>query len=134
MSDSLPILYQKIAEMTGASCASGKDECAKFAGRTYRCCDRKYCEEAARFAKEAYGVELQPTGNPDLPFMSERGCVAAPHLRPICAMHCCTWSWAPQSHIEHDEQKGREYVQLREEILAEAKKQGKEPPINFDVD
>lgn len=127
MPDDLPILYQKIAGITGSLCASGKDECAKFSDRKYRCCDHKYCEEAVRFAREKYGVELQRTNNPDLPFMGDNGCTVAPHLRPICAMHVCTWSWAPKSHIEHDEQKSREYMELYYRIKDEEQKQGKEP-------
>jgi hypothetical protein len=116
MADPLPILYQKIADMTGSSCANGKDECEKFAGNKYRCCERQYCEMARTFAKEKYGIDLQDTGNPDLPFMGENGCTVAPHLRPICALHVCTWSWAAQSHIQHDEQKKTEYMELRRQI------------------
>lgn len=134
MSDLLPILYQKIASMTASLCESGADECAQFSSRKYRCCERKYCEEARRFALEKYGIELQDTGNPELPFMGEQGCTVAPHLRPICAMHVCTWSWAGKSHIQHDKQKGWEYMALREQILEEARREDKEPPIGFDVD
>jgi len=48
-----------------------------------------YCEEAIRYAKEDWNVDLQPTGHPKLPLMGPTGCTAAPHLRPICTVHTC---------------------------------------------
>lgn len=125
MSD-LPILYQKIADLTSSSCQNGTDECAQFAGNKYRCCEKQYCEEARRFAKEKYGIDLQETGNPDLPFMGEHGCSVEPYLRPICAMHVCTVSWAAKSHVEHDDRKFAEYRELRKQIEEESRRQGKE--------
>jgi hypothetical protein len=132
MSDVLPILYQKIADLTTPSCCNGTAECAKFAGNKYRCCERKYCDLAARFAKEKYGIELQATGNPDLPFMGETGCVVPPHLRPICAMHVCSVSWAPKSHVEGSSEKLREYMELRKQIDEEARRQDKEAVNDVD--
>ena len=119
--DKLPILYQKIADLTASSCHNGVAECSKFLDRKYRCCERQYCELTRKFAKEKYDIDLLETGNPDLPFMGEEGCTIAPHLRPICAIHVCsyTWSACPSSP------KG--YQQLRDEILTEAKAQNKEP-------
>lgn len=121
MGDLLPILYQRIAGMTAFSCRGGGAECAKFAGSKYRCCERQYCEMARKFAKEKYGIDLQDTGNPDLPFMGEAGCAVAPHLRPVCSLHVCTWSYAAVSTAPEG------YGGLRAEILAEAAKQSKEP-------
>jgi hypothetical protein len=125
--DQLPILYQKMADITSPLCASGQGECGQFCSRKSRCCERRYCLATAAFAKEKYGIDLVPTSNPDLPFMGERGCVVAPHLRPVCTLHVCTVSWADKSHIEHDEQKTADYYALRAEILAEAKRQNKGP-------
>ncbi len=125
MADLLPILYQQMAEMTAPLCGSGSLECAQFCQKKYRCCEKQYCEATAKFAREKYGVELQPTGNPDLPFMGEHGCTVAPHLRPICTLHVCSISWAAKSSIENDEQKTKAYFDLRDRILAEARREGK---------
>lgn len=125
MADQLPILYQKIAELTSPSCQNGTAECARFCDRKYRCCEAKYCDLAARFAREKYGIELQPTGHPDLPFMGENGCVVPVHLRPVCSIHVCSWAWCETTRTCGD--RLAEYEQLREQILTEAKAQGKEP-------
>jgi hypothetical protein len=121
MADLLPILYQKIAELTSPSCCNGMAECAQFAARKYRCCERQYCEMARKFAKEKYSIDLQETGNPDLPFMGENGCTVAPHLRPVCSLHVCCFSWAVKSTAPEG------YQELRDQILSEAKFQNKEP-------
>src|SRR5258708_2687239 len=125
--DLLPILYQRMANITAPLCGSGSCECGQFADRQYRCCEKQYCEGTARFAWEKYGIDLQTTGHPELPFMGEHGCTVAPHLRPICTLHMCWISWAAQSSIEGNEQKTKAYFDLREDILTEARKQGKEP-------
>jgi hypothetical protein len=121
MPDLLPILYQKIADLTAPSCQNGTAECAKFCDRKYRCCEGQYCEQTRRFAKEKYNIDLQDTGHPDLPFMGENGCTVAPHLRPVCAIHVCSYVW-----MEKEQTAPEGYVELREEIIAEAKRQGKE--------
>lgn len=74
-------LYAKIAEHTLPECRA----CIN----PYSCCDRMYCESAIKFAKKKWGVDLQPTGHEKLPLMGPQGCTAAPHLRPMCAMHTC---------------------------------------------
>jgi hypothetical protein len=58
--------------------------------------------------------------------MGENGCTVAPHLRPVCTLHLCSISYAAKSEIPGDEDKTKEYFQLRNEILEEAKNQGKE--------
>lgn len=116
MSDLLPILYQQIADLTAPSCQNGTAECAQHKDKKYRCCERQYCELARKFAKEKYGIDLQETGNPDLPFMGENGCTVAPHLRPICALHCCTMTDAAKSHINHDPAQTKLYLDLAAEI------------------
>ena len=48
-----------------------------------------YCEMALEYAKEV-GEELQQSSyDPQLPLMGPRGCIAPPHLRPICTVHVC---------------------------------------------
>lgn len=40
-------------------------------------------------ALEFFGVSLEETGHPTLPFMGPGGCTVAPHLRPVCSVHTC---------------------------------------------
>jgi hypothetical protein len=121
MADNLVVLYKKIADMTAPICSSGS--CEKFRGLKNHCCSREYCEVTRKFARERYGVRLAETGNDDLPFMGERGCVVAPHLRPVCSIHICDWTWASKSTAP----KG--YVELRQEIFKQAKEENKWPLI-----
>lgn len=122
MPDLLPILYQRIADLTSPSCRNGTAECAKFVGNKYRCCEAQYCELTREFAKDKYGIDLQETGNPDLPFMGENGCTVPPHLRPVCAIHLCSWAWCETTRTAPEG-----YGELLEKILSEARAQGKEP-------
>ena len=50
------------------------------------CCSPEYCEMAI----EMSGGTLKPTGHPRLPLMGPKGCIAAPHLRPLCTLHLCS--------------------------------------------
>jgi hypothetical protein len=122
MSDQLPILYQQIADMTSSFCNTGAGECGLRRQNQYRCCEKKYCEVARKFAKEKYDIDLHETGNPDLPFMGENGCTVAPHLRPLCSMHICSYSYAADVRVSPEG-----YEPLRDEILAEAEKQKRFP-------
>lgn len=47
-----------------------------------------YCDMAIEIAASR-GEPLTPTGHPTLPLMGTSGCVAAPHLRPLCTLHTC---------------------------------------------
>lgn len=114
--DSLVVLYEKIEKITNPSCISGKDECSVFSGKKYKCCSNEYCNKAKQFAKDGYGIELEPTGNKDVMFMGDNGCIVAPHLRPICTVHVCSITWAAKSMVSGDEVT-REYFSLREKIF-----------------
>ena len=74
--------YADLAEHTLPVCRSCEP-------KPYNCCDAEFCENAARFAKEQYGITLRRTKHPKLPFMGKRGCTVAPHLRPVCTVHTC---------------------------------------------
>jgi hypothetical protein len=123
--DKLIQLFTKMEALTRSECEVCTHECRQA---KYRCCtgERKYCEIARQYAKKYYNIELKETGNPDLPFMGEQGCTVPPHLRPICTIHLCTISYAPKAEIPGNEEKTKEYFQLRDEILAEVKSQEKE--------
>jgi hypothetical protein len=81
----LVVLYQNVADLT-------KDQC-RISGSTCKaevpCCRAVHCEEAIRYAAAYWNVTLVPTGHDSLPLMGGTGCVAAPHLRPICSIHHC---------------------------------------------
>jgi hypothetical protein len=74
-------LYQEMADMTQPECAACPVPLS--------CCGPEYCNLAAKYALKDWGVVLQPTGHPRLPFMGPNGCTVAPHLRPLCAVHTC---------------------------------------------
>jgi len=87
-------MYEEIAAITRPLCLAGTG-CGDRASRPYRCCEKQYCDRAAKFARDGYGIELQPTGHPEIPFMGPSGCTIPLHLRPICTIHACAISWAP---------------------------------------
>lgn len=75
-------LYDELQSHTFKDCQS---HCLNIAG----CCAPEYCERTRAFAKETYGVTLEETGHPVLPFMSEIGCTVKPYLRPECTEFIC---------------------------------------------
>lgn len=82
---------QTLTKLYAAMAAHTAPECGKTCGtRTqYRCCDPMYCEMAIEWAKDRYGVTLEPTGHHSLPLMGADGCSVAPHYRPLCTLHQC---------------------------------------------
>lgn len=77
----LKILYQQMSDLTKPKCG----QC----NIPHGCCGHEHCEETKAYAKEEYGVSLESTGHPTLPFMGTNGCVVEPYLRPICSVHVC---------------------------------------------
>jgi len=65
------------------------------------CCSPEYCQMAIVHAKEQWGfdlvayvkdqwgVDVRDIEPAKLPFMSDKGCVVPPHLRPNCTLHAC---------------------------------------------
>lgn len=80
--ETLKQLYKEMSILT-------LPECRSVCRVPFSCCSSEYCEMAKSYAKERWNVELKPTGNTKLPFMSPTGCIVEPHLRPICTMHTC---------------------------------------------
>ena len=79
-------LFQKIADLTAPGCAGeGPGACRV----PHSCCSPEYCASTIEYAKEFWNVELKPTDHPKLPLMGPSGCIAAPHVRPMCAVHLC---------------------------------------------
>ena len=75
-------LFREMADLT-------EPKCAGSCRRPRSCCSPEYCGMAMDEAAER-GVELRPTGHPTLPLMGPNGCVAPPHLRPLCTLHLCS--------------------------------------------
>ena len=75
-------LYAEMYRLTEPECA-----CSCKIPRS--CCSSEYCFSAISWAKDQWGVDLQPTGHDTLPLMGPDGCVADPHLRPQCTLHTC---------------------------------------------
>jgi hypothetical protein len=75
-------LMQQMADLTLPEC---KHTCAL----PLSCCSPEYCRMAIQYARDQWGIELQPTDHDRLPLMGAKGCVAAPHLRPLCTLHTC---------------------------------------------
>lgn len=80
-------LYAKMAALTAP-------ECQSTCKNPFSCCDQAYCEAAIQYAKDNWGVILTPVNGKDargqpLPLMGDNGCIAPPHLRPLCTLHTC---------------------------------------------
>lgn len=98
--------YQEAAAKIAAHTVSKCGQCRA----PYQCCHESHCEVTRQFALEEFGVTLEPTGHPTLPFMGEKGCVVEPYLRPICAVHVC------ENHLMAFGDWVDEYWKLRETL------------------
>lgn len=103
----LIVLYQEIADHT-------EPECRLTCFRPHSCCSLEYCIFTIEYAKEEWGVELPATDHPKLPLMGEKGCTAAPHLRPACALHTC--EIASMGWKDGDPEWTDKYFKIRNEI------------------
>ena len=120
MSDQAVIkAYQKVFEHTQIKCVS----CTRLS--PYRCCDPMYCVMTISYAREKWGMNLEPTGHPTLPLMGEDNmCVAAPHLRPLCTLEQCKIN--SFGFYSGDPQWTEEYFRLRGLVnIAEVARTGK---------
>lgn len=108
----LVVLYQKISEHTQVPCSGqGKTPCRV----PHSCCDASVCLLVKEQAKWDWNVDLPLTAHPKYPLMAPDGsCTAPPHMRPLCAVHCCciqAWGTNPQDKVW-----SKRYWQLRNEI------------------
>lgn len=100
-------LYRQMAELTLPVCGTCRTP--------YNCCHPAICLTVISWAKERWGVALEPTGHERLPLMGQAGCIAPPHLRPVCAVHCCPM-------VEHGEKPNDpDWTRAYAELLAEIK-------------
>jgi len=100
-------LYREMADLTLKVCGTCRVP--------YNCCHPAICLTVIDWARKMWGVELKHTGHPRLPLMGETGCIAEPHLRPVCSVHCCPM-------IEYGEKPGDpDWTRSYAELLAEIK-------------
>jgi hypothetical protein len=82
-------LRRRLVDLYVDLAAHTESECSGRCRRPFSCCAEQYCAFAIEFARDDWGVELQPTWHKALPLMGPDGCTAAPHLRPMCTAHTC---------------------------------------------
>lgn len=100
--------YAEIADLTLNHC---KQTCPSLGS----CCTSEYCEIAISFAKDIWDVELPTTDHPTLPLLGPDGkCTAAPHLRPMCALHSC--DIASIGFFRGDKSRTKKYFRIRASI------------------
>lgn len=99
--------YQEMYEIT-------EPECRTSCRCPQSCCSAEYCESTIAYALDAWQTVLTPTGHARFPLMGPTGCVAAPHLRPLCTMHTCDVSGLGGKR--GDPEWTRRYLKLRAHI------------------
>lgn len=104
LDDELKQAWQEMSELT-------KPKCSNDCLVPRSCCSPEYCEGAIQVAKKDWGLDLQRTAHPKLPLMGPDGCVAPPHVRPLCTLHVCegTFWKAPMAWK-------KKYMALREKL------------------
>lgn len=107
----LIVLFQQLYEHT-------EPECGKSCRRPHSCCSPEYCAITVAFAQQEWGVTLEPTGHEKLPLMGSEGCIAAPHLRPLCTAHTCAIN--NLGYKPNDQEWTDTYFKLRDAIDEEA--------------
>lgn len=109
-------LYKTMAEFTLIECKSCRVPLS--------CCSPEYCEFTMHLAKQR-GVVLETTGHPRLPMMGPDGCIAPPHLRPMCSVHTCDIMSMGYRRQRNGDEPGeadawsRKYFDLRSQIEQE---------------
>jgi hypothetical protein len=101
--------YREMSEHT-------KRECSDVCVVPRSCCTPAACDDAIDHAAQRYDIELKPTGHPKLPLMGPNGCIADPHLRPICTVHTCEINGKGFKSGPDGEAWTTRYFELRERI------------------
>ena len=105
--DDLKQLYQEMADLT-------LPECGKNCRMPYSCCEHFYCISTMEYAKQIYGIEIEPVNNPIIPLLGPEGCVVEPYLRPLCTLHVCSIN--SSGFKPGDDEFNRKYFELRNKI------------------
>jgi len=113
INEKLILLYKDIAAHTQMLCSGAHENPCKI---PHSCCDPAVCGATIMQAKWDWDIELPRTNHPKYPLMNEDGsCSAPPHMRPLCALHCCCIA-AFGFHLTDHEWTER-YWQLRNAIM-----------------
>ena len=100
-----------MADLTAPQCAGiGPGSCKL----PHSCCSPEYCEMAIERAATLGEVLEVQRHDPRLPLMGPGGCVAAPHLRPLCTLHVCSINSLGFNPL--DEEWTRKYSALRDKL------------------
>lgn len=102
-------LYKSMYDLT-------EPECRLSCRMPQTCCSPEYCEAAIETAAEEWNLKLEPTGHPKLPMMGPTGCIAPPHVRPMCTMHTCDVNGIGHKRNDPGNKWNAEYFELREQI------------------
>lgn len=125
LNDRLIKAYQELYLFTKEKCK----DCRIAKVSQFRCCSPEYCEMAAEWAKDRWGVVLQAVPLPPQPrnvlggtllFMGPEGCIVPPHMRPYCTMHLCEHLYMADMKTYAEYMKLREKIDLLEYKRAEA--------------
>lgn len=84
ISAELIALYAEMHALTHSECSNCREP--------YSCCEERYCQMSIEHAAK-HGLVIEPTGHPTISLMGPGGCIAAPHLRPVCTFHTCDIRW-----------------------------------------
>lgn len=103
-------LYAEMAKLTEPHCAGLSCKVK------HSCCSAEYCEMSRQYALEKYDTILIDKNHPTLPFMTDKGCIVPPHMRPWCTLHVCSINGL--GIIPKFMEDTNKYFELREQIEA----------------
>lgn len=114
-----------------------KNECAHNCRIPHSCCNYDACIMTKNWAKEYWNIELEITNNNKIPYMSDKGCIIEPHLRPNCTFHTCSIS--SLGFKEGDNEWTDTYFNIRNKItdleyILFIKKEGNNEMTNIEQD
>src|SRR4030095_16965866 len=78
---SLEDLYKQLSDLSNSICA----RCSP----AYHCCIPHGCKQAEFWAKRVYDIDLKADWRQEIPFLTHKGCVVQPKLRPLCTNWLC---------------------------------------------
>lgn len=103
-------LYREMSDHTRQYCIK---VCEK-SGWTHTCCEPENCDHVIERAHELGIDPPERTSHEKLPLMGPNGCVAPPHLRPLCTVHNCRI--ASLGYIPGDTLWTETYFDLRDQL------------------
>jgi len=105
---------KKLVKLYAAMYELTEPECRTVCRCPQSCCSAEYCEMTIEIALEMWGVSLSPIPGAKFPLLGKDGCIAAPHLRPLCTLHTC--DVANLGFKKGDPQWTKKYFALRHQL------------------